>query len=209
MSALVVSALRKVREHEVVPVCKKSLPIWSESGFLRGCGVCLYKWAAWDWKLKASLKPHLCVAACQLAQGVCGGACVFTSVCACVCVATGTRCCRRCCGNRAESQRKSLLLVLSSNGLDPPKFRKQSDLIQRDFRSDFSHGSPDCTAALILSNASCINSTFLPASPQRILSTASLCGRERKKQVLLNRQAEQALCCAGATNSSYAHAATD
>lgn len=102
-------------------------------------------------------------------------------VCARVCVATGTRCCRRCCGNRAESQRKSLLLVLSSNGLDPPKFRKQSDLIQRDFRSDFSHGSPDCTAALILSNASCINSTFLPASPQRILSTASLCGRERKK----------------------------
>lgn len=102
-------------------------------------------------------------------------------VCVRVCVATGTRCCRRCCGNRAESQRKSLLLVLSSNGLDPPKFRKQSDLIQRDFRSDFSHGSPDCTAALILSNASCINSTFLPASPQRILSTASLCGRERKK----------------------------
>lgn len=98
-----------------------------------------------------------------------------------MCVATGTRCCCRCCGNRAESQRKSLLLVLSSNGLDPPKFRKQSDLIQRDFRSDFSHGSPDCTAALILSNASCINSTFLPASPQRILSTASLCGRERKK----------------------------
>lgn len=102
-------------------------------------------------------------------------------VCVRVCVATGTRCCCRCCGNRAESQRKSLLLVLSSNGLDPPKFRKQSDLIQRDFRSDFSHGSPDCTAALILSNASCINSTFLPASPQRILSTASLCGRERKK----------------------------
>lgn len=108
---------------------------------------------------------------------------VWRCVCVyqCVCVATGTRCCRRCCGNRAESQRKSLLLVLSSNGLDPPKFRKQSDLIQRDFRSDFSHGSPDCTAALILSNASCINSTFLPASPQRILSTASLCGRERKK----------------------------
>lgn len=130
-------------------------------------------------------------------------------VCVRVCVATGTRCCRRCCGNRAESQWKSLLLVLSSNGLDPPKFRKQSELIQRDFRSDFSHGSPDCTAALILSNASCINSTFLPASPQRILSTASLCGRERKKQVLLNRQAEQALCCAGATNSSYTHAATD
>lgn len=102
-------------------------------------------------------------------------------VCVRVCVATGTRCCCRCCGNRAESQRKSLLLVLSSNGLDPPKFRKQSDLIQRDFSSDFSHGSPDCTAALILSNASCINSTFLPASPQRILSTASLCGRERKK----------------------------
>lgn len=209
MSALVVSALRKVREHEVVPVCKKSLPIWSESGFLRGCGVCLYKWAAWDWKLKASLKPHLCVAACQLAQGVCGGACVFTSVCACVCSNRNAMLPPLLREQGWITAEKPAPRALSSNGLDPPKFRKQSDLIQRDFRSDFSHGSPDCTAALILSNASCINSTFLPASPQRILSTASLCGRERKKQVLLNRQAEQALCCAGATNSSYTHAATD
>lgn len=78
---------------------------------------------------------------------------MFTNVCVCVCAATGTRCCRRCCGNRAESQRKSLLLVLSSNGLDPPKLRKQSELIQRDFRSALINPQIFHTAALIAPQA--------------------------------------------------------
>lgn len=100
--------------------------------------------AALNWKLKATSKPHLCVAACQLAQGVC--MCVYLCVCVQWVTQTGWQPVMLLQNFGWSLVEKSACSVtpqkqptvtpwprLSSNGLDPLKAQhKHNQLIQQD-----------------------------------------------------------------------------